>query len=692
MTPATPGRPDPTGSADRGFLSIALPLVLTALVLLALTLASIWMLSSLRAYGYGEGLYSNAEHQATISLLEYASSGQEADYRRARREFDILDWARSARLALQQPRRDFATASHDLILAENHPADVPSMVLLFSMAHALPQIAHVVDLWSRGDVDVVRMEQLAGQLHDLIARGNPDRRQVDALLAQVRARHAHIVPLEAEFAVTVNDVARQTALLLGVVVALSAALLVSVSLLVTRAGLRRSARVAAEYSARLSHQATHDALTGLYNRMEFENRLRDAIERRRSDGIEFALLYFDLDQIKVVNDTCGHAAGDELIRQVAWLARARLRDSGDVLARLGGDEFGALMPDCPADQALQLAERIRADVAELRFHWKDRMFAVSASIGAASLDDTLLNVEEALSAVDRACYLAKESGRNRVHLYRPDDQRLQAMRGEMDWVERLHTALDQDGFLLMAQEIRPIGARAQQATLVAPPRRFELLLRLADAAGRPAAPMGFIPAAERYGLMPRIDRWVITHACSELGALQARGVELPTCMINLSATSVSDPGLADHIADCLATHGIAAAHVGFELTETAAIGNLGNAAELFARLRGLGCPIALDDFGSGMASFAYLKALPIDFVKIDGGFIRDIRNDPVDFALVEAVQRIGDVLGFQTVAEWVETPQVLDALARIGVDFAQGYYIHRPEPLAVVMAPQQARA
>lgn len=685
MIPATPSRPDPAAAADRGFVAIGLPMTLTALVLLSLTLASIWLLSALRAYGYGEGLYASAERQATIGILHYAASGQEPDYRNVREALDILAWARSARLALSQPGADPSVASDNLAMAGNHPADTPSMVLLFRIAHALPQVAHAFDVWSRGDVDVVQIEDLAEQLHSLIGHGDADPRQVRELLGRIQALHTHVVPLEQEFAVTVNDVARETARALALVVALSAALLVSASLLVTRAGLRRSARVAAEYSARLRYQATHDALTGLGNRADFETRLREAIELQRSDGTDFALLYFDLDQIKVVNDTCGHAAGDELIKQVAWLVQARMRDAGDVLARLGGDEFGALVRECPPEQALALAERIRADVAELRFRWHERMFAVSASIGVASLDDTLLNVEEALSAVDSACYVAKENGRNRVHLYRPDDQQLQTMRGEMDWVERLHTALDQDGFLLMAQEIRPIGLRAGQGTLVAPHRHFELLLRLVGADGKPAAPMGFIPAAERYGLMPRIDRWVISRACQELGVLRSRGIDLPTCMINLSATSVSDTGLADHIASCLAAQAIPGAHVGFELTETAAIGNLGNATRLFTRLRELGCPIALDDFGSGMASFAYLKSLPIDYVKIDGAFIRDIREDPVDFALVEAVQRIGDVLGFQTVAEWVESPQVLDALTRIGVDFAQGFYIHRPEPFAAVI-------
>ena len=685
QTQAQTVHPDQVPGADRGFLSIILPLLLTALAILALTLASIWLLSSLRAYAYAEGLYSKAERQAVADLVQYGVSGSEQAWLDLRRQLDVLAWARAARVALQLPEPDGDIARRDLLKAGNHAADVGNMVRLFRMAHALPQMAHAVDLWTRGDAEVVRMEEIAGQLHELVDVGAPDARQVEDLLARVRFLHARLVPMEADFAVTVNDVSRQAAWLLVVVTVLSSAALLVVAIAVSRANLRRSERVAGAYAARLSHQATHDALTGLRNRVEFEGRLREAIDER-SRGIPFVLMYFDLDQFKVVNDTCGHAAGDELIKQVAWLARERMRD-GDVLARLGGDEFGALVRNCSPEHGLQLAERIRQEVADLRFHWKDRMFAVSASIGVASLGETLPSVEEALAAVDQACYLAKENGRNRVQFYLPDDQQVQAMRGDMRWVERLHAALDGGDFLLMAQEIRPIGLRAGQGNLVAPHRRFELLLRMLDADGRPAPPMGFIPAAERYGLMPRIDRWVIARACRELAGLRTRGHDLPTCMINLSGTSVSDPGLADYIAACLAEHGISGAYMGFELTETAAIGNLGNAAQLFARLRELGCPIALDDFGSGMASFAYLKTLPIDFVKIDGGFIRDIRDDPVDFALVEAVQRIGDVLGFKTVAEWVENQEVLDALTRIGIDFAQGFHIHRPVPMACITEP-----
>ena len=427
-------------------------------------------------------------------------------------------------------------------------------------------------------------------------------------------------------------------------------------------------------AARLEHQATHDSLTGLTNRREFETRLSAAIEDRRTHGTEYALLYLDLDQFKVINDTCGHVAGDGLIRKIAWLINAQLR-SNDALARLGGDEFGALLRDIRSDDAVALAEGIRRRIAELRYDWDGRIFAVNSSIGVIVLDDTLTTVGDALSAADQACYLAKDNGRNRVQLYRPDDQQVKSRHGEMRWVERLNAALDSGSFVLVAQEIRPIGPPPQIATRHSAVLRFELLLRMVDSDGSWIPPMAFIPAAERYGLMPRVDRWVIAQACRELAALRSTGRRLPVCMINLSGASVSDPSLADYVSSCLRQYSLPGPQIGFELTETAAISNLASASQLMTRLRGLGSPIALDDFGSGMSSFSYLKALPIDYLKIDGGFVRDVCTDPVDRAVVEAIQRIGRVMGIQTIAESVENEEVLRALAEIGVDYAQGIHV-----------------
>jgi diguanylate cyclase (GGDEF)-like protein len=437
-------------------------------------------------------------------------------------------------------------------------------------------------------------------------------------------------------------------------------------------------------AARLEYEATHDPLTGLTNRREFERLLNAAIADHGARGTHYALLYLDLDQFKVINDTCGHAAGDGLIRKVAWLINEQL-PSGDVLARLGGDEFGALLRDVRCEEALALADGIRRRIAELRFDWEGRTFAVNSSIGVTVIESTLASVSDALSAADQACYLAKDSGRNRVQLYRPDDQRVQTRHGEMRWVEGINTALDNDSFVLVAQEIRAIGANAA-ASQQSRAQRFELLLRMTANDGTWIAPMAFIPAAERYGLMPQVDRWVIAQACRELAAIRAQGRWLPVCMINLSGASVSDPSLADYISGCLQQHALPGAQIGFELTETAAIGNLASASQLMTRLRGLGSPIALDDFGSGMSSFSYLKALPIDFLKIDGAFVRNVSSDPVDRAVVEAIQRVGRVMGIQTIAESVENEAALEALTEIGVDYVQGIHVARPALLTEISA------
>jgi diguanylate cyclase (GGDEF)-like protein/PAS domain S-box-containing protein len=433
-------------------------------------------------------------------------------------------------------------------------------------------------------------------------------------------------------------------------------------------------------ATRLEHQATHDPLTGLTNRQEFENRLSSAIEDHRARGTRYALLYLDLDQFKVINDTCGHAAGDQLLRKVAWLIKDHLRGC-DVLARLGGDEFGALLPGIDSDDAVALADRVRRRIAELRFNWESRVFAVNASIGVIAIDTTLAGVDDALSGADQACYLAKDSGRNRVQLYRPDDQQVRTRHGEMRWVERLNAALDNDSFVLLAQEIRSIGS-STGGSGPSPVHRCELLLRMVAPDGTWVPPMAFIPAAERYGLMPRVDRWVIAQACRELADLRSKGHSLPVCMLNLSGASVTDPSLADYISGCLRQHALPASQVGFELTETAAICNLASASELMAQLRKLGSPVALDDFGSGMSSFSYLKALPIDYLKIDGAFVRNVGTDAVDRAVVEAIHRIGRVMGIQTVAECVEDEAALRALMAIGVDHAQGFHISKPTPLA----------
>jgi EAL domain-containing protein (putative c-di-GMP-specific phosphodiesterase class I) len=337
---------------------------------------------------------------------------------------------------------------------------------------------------------------------------------------------------------------------------------------------------------------------------------------------------------------------------------------------------------------VDLADRILQELAGHRFYWMGRTFTVGASIGVLALGEGVDSVADALAAADHACYLAKDAGRNRVQRYRPDDREVQLRRGEMHWVERLQAALDGDGFVLAAQEIRPIARPARRAG--APlARHFELLLRLRGDGGELVAPMAFIPAAERYGLMPRIDRWVIARACREIAGLRREGERPPICMVNLSGASASDPTLAEYIARCLRENGLEGSCLGVELTETVAVGNLTTCSELMTRLRRLGCVIALDDFGTGMSSFSYLRNLPINLLKIDRAFVRDVASDPIDHALVETIQRIATIMGVHTVAEGIESEDVLAALALIGVDFAQGMHVRAPVPLAQMMVEEE---
>ena len=355
------------------------------------------------------------------------------------------------------------------------------------------------------------------------------------------------------------------------------------------------------------------------------------------------------------------------------------------MARLGGDEFGVLLANCPQHAALRAAESIRHRISELRFLWEGKVFSTNASIGVLSLTESLSTVGDALSAADQACYLAKDNGRNRVQFYRPDDQEMRARHGEMRWVERLNRAIELNQFALFAQEIRPVGQPAGNGG--AETSRFEILIRMIDRGRLLIAPMAFIPAAERYGLMPRIDRWVIANACRNLAALRERHGAIPTCMINLSGASVTDSEMVEFVREQLQQFGLPRSSIGFELTETAAISNLASASQLMHRLKEIGCPMALDDFGSGMASFAYLRGFPIDYLKIDGEFVKDMTIDAVDYEIVEAIHNVGRVMGIKTVAESVENADILAALLLVGVDFAQGYHISRPMPMMDITYP-----
>lgn len=430
-----------------------------------------------------------------------------------------------------------------------------------------------------------------------------------------------------------------------------------------------------QYIANLSWQATHDALTGLANRREFEFRLEQVLHPTAQHlGERHALMFLDLDQFKLVNDTCGHAAGDELLRHICALLQSDLRE-GDTLARLGGDEFGILLENCPATVAEKIAESLRHTVQSLHFVWKGRPFMTTVSIGLVHLGHTPTTLETSLRAADMACYMAKEKGRNRVQVYHADDSELSLRFGEMAWVQRLHMALEENRFCLYAQEISPLGHTDGGDG------HIEILLRLHDEAGRIILPDSFIPAAERYGLMTSLDRWVVENVFKIINqCIQERpGRPMAMCAINLSGITIGDDDFLGFLREKFHTYAIPPGMICFEITETSAIANLGSAIRFINELKALGCHFSLDDFCAGMSSFAYLKHLPVDFLKIDGSFVKDMLDDPINRAMVEVINHIGHVMGKRTIAEFVETPQIEQALLEIGVDYAQGYLIERPQ-------------
>ena len=432
----------------------------------------------------------------------------------------------------------------------------------------------------------------------------------------------------------------------------------------------------------LSWQASYDALTGLVNRREFENRLEQAVSSAKTSKGQHALCYLDLDQFKIVNDTCGHVAGDELLRQVTTLFQTNVRSS-DTLARLGGDEFGILLNQCPLEPALWIANTLREAVQKFRFVWQDKTFNIGVSIGLVAINADTQQMNSVLSAADAACYIAKNKGRNRVHVYQADDVDQAQQHGEMQWVARINQALEDNRFCLYYQPIVPV---TQPESLE---EHCEVLLRLIDETGNLVSPMAFMPAAERYNLMQAIDRWVICMVFASLG--QHGGCRshcdqslAPTqeCLyaINLSGASINDEQFIDFVCEQFALHQISPKAICFEITETIAITNLGKAADLIRSLKEFGCRFALDDFGSGMSSFAYLKNLPVDYLKIDGSFVTHILEEPIDLAIVEAINQIGHVMGIQTIAEFVENDAILEKIKALGVDYAQGYGIGKPQP------------
>lgn len=429
----------------------------------------------------------------------------------------------------------------------------------------------------------------------------------------------------------------------------------------------------------MKHRATHDTLTGLVNRAEFEVRLKRVLSKAQEDASEHALLYIDLDQFKLVNDACGHAAGDELLQQVAGLFQAAVRER-DTLARLGGDEFGIILEHCSAEHSLRVAQQICDRMDSFRFSHNERRFRVGASIGLVTISQAWMNTEALLQAADAACYAAKDAGRNRVHIWLDSDLEVRARHGDMQWTTRIEHALDNDLLVLYAQRIEALADAPHGI-------HAEVLVRMLDTDGSLIPPGAFLPAAERFHLASRIDKWVLNHAIAWMQSLPGLDA-VDNLSINLSGQSIGDRAFQHWALEVLNGAGAAICRrLCFEITETSAITHLADAAQFMAQVRALGLRVALDDFGAGASSFGYLKSLPVDYLKIDGQFIRNLVDDPLDDVTVRCFVQVAGVVGVKTVAEFVDKPEVLARLQVLGVDLAQGYWLHRPAPLADLSNP-----
>lgn len=428
-----------------------------------------------------------------------------------------------------------------------------------------------------------------------------------------------------------------------------------------------------ERTKQLSWQANHDPLTSLYNRYEFERQLHRLIKScTEQPELSHVIFYLDLDQFKIVNDTCGHIAGDELLRQISFLLSYHLRET-DIITRLGGDEFGILLENCHLDMSTHVADNLLKELRNFRFSWNNKIFNIGASIGIVEVNHLSGSIDVLLSSADIACYTAKDMGRDRYHIFHTEDEESTERSDQMRWVSAIHHALENNLFCLYQQSIKSLS---NQDT------HYEVLLRMNGEGGQIHSPSQFIPAAERYGLMYQIDKWVITHLFSHYHQLSGRKKNT-VYSINLSGESIGTEGTSDFIKNAILKYKIPARSLCFEITETSAISNLGNATQLISDLKHLGCLFSLDDFGTGLSSFSYLKTLQVDYIKIDGSFVRDMLDDDTARTIVEAINNLGHSVGLQTIAEFVETPDILNALKAINVDYVQGYTLDKPRPMVI---------
>ena len=666
----------PTRGKHR-LLRLVTPFVAVVLFQAFLAAVSLEMLSSVRAYVGGEGLWSKGQKDAIHFISVYTQTGDERLFDRFKMAIAIPLSDRAARSALEQRPPDLDAARDGLLGGGNHPGDIPGMIRLFRYFRHGPYMATAIEHWRGTDPFLDQLASLGAAIHQELSSAPGAAGRVAVYKEQIDLIDRRLAPFANAFSESLGEGSRFIKSVLTVANLLAALSLVFLIVWHTRKMLKQRLILEAserEFVERLSWQASHDALTGLVNRREFEIRLGTALDKLSRRPGEHSLMFLDLDQFKVVNDTCGHAAGDQLLKQTSTLLHETLGVSG-LLARLGGDEFGVLLENCDANSAIGMAERLRLAVQELRFVWNGHVFSISASVGLVHVAQADA-MEETLRSADMACYMAKEKGRNRVQVYHPSDAELVERVGEMAWVQRIRNGLDEQRFCLFAQEIRSINKDEPDRSCV------ELLLRLHDEDGKLVQPGSFIPAAERYGLMPLIDRWVVRNAFTLLASRlnSSEPVQLSSCAINLSGATLSDDDFIDYVRRQFDLYRIPPGMICFEITETSAIANLSSAKRFIQALKKLGCRFSLDDFGTGMSSFSYLKHLPVDYIKIDGSFVTEMLNSKVDRAMVESIAHIARVMGKRTVAEFVESNEILQALREIGVDYGQGYAIGKPAP------------
>ncbi|MFW5282822.1 EAL domain-containing protein [Pseudomonas aeruginosa] len=672
-------------------LGLVWPFIVVVLLQAMLAGGSLYVLSAVRSYVGGESLWSKGQKDAIYYLTLYADSRADEDFRRYEEAIAI-------------PLGEGSRALLRLLLVAN--LTTASVLILLAFLRTRQQLMQRQEVENALDAERERAQITLASIGDGVITAdtqggisylNPAAEQ----MTNWTLDKARGLPLASLFRI-VDESSREEGMLL-IEQILSGEIdggrehskLVlrhdgsSVPVTLVGAPIHRGAEITGvvlvlhdmtrerQYMARLSWQATHDALTGLTNRREFEYRLQIALERLERNSGRHALMFLDLDQFKLVNDTCGHAAGDELLRQVCTLLQQGLRE-GDTLARLGGDEFGILLENCPAEKAVEIADHLRKTIQDLHFTWSGQPFNCTVSVGLVHLLPGISTLEEALRSADMACYMAKEKGRNRVQVFHQDDVELSMRFGEMTWVQRIHLALEEDRFSLYAQPIVPLGEGAEEGLHV------ELLLRLRDEGGRLVPPLSFIPAAERYGLMTLIDRWVVENAFRTLveRAQDPRAEPIGTCAINLSGATIGDESFLQFLTELFARYRIPPQTICFEVTETVAVANLASAIRFINELKDTGCRFSLDDFCAGMSSFIYLKHLPVDYLKIDGSFVKDMLEDPIDRAMVQVINHIGHVMGKRTIAEFVETVEVMEALREIGIDYAQGLAIGAPLPFS----------